>query len=140
MNATETNKALIRNFIATLDRQDWDAILRVVDPACRSHVGGQDGGRDEWVAMGKMFYAAFPDGRHEIEGVLAEGDQVILRAAFQGTHRGAFHGVPPSGRSVSVRLMLGYRSAGERVVEHWGQFDALGLMQQIGALPAAPAA
>jgi steroid delta-isomerase-like uncharacterized protein len=67
--------------------------------------------------------------------MIAEGDRVAARFTMRGTHRGAFFGVPPSGKSIEVQAMNFYRLAGGQFVEERGQPDLLGLMQQIGAIP-----
>jgi steroid delta-isomerase-like uncharacterized protein len=86
----------------------------------------------------KMYIAAFPDMRMDPEDVLASGEKVIVRVRARGTHQGDFMGVPPTGRSVSVEAIdiLHFRDDG-LVHEHWGVFDAMALMQQLGAVPAA---
>jgi steroid delta-isomerase-like uncharacterized protein len=91
--------------------------------------------REGWVAQGQMFYAAFPDGRHEIQSQYADGDVVVTRATWTGTHKAPFMGIPTSGKSVAVPAIMIHRFAGGRVAEHWGLFDAMALMQQIGAMP-----
>jgi len=135
MSNTENNKATVRRFIDAVDRQDWAAASDLTTPSLRVHVGGKDIDRDSWLGMGKMFAAAFPDGKHDIQDVIAEGDRVVLRGAFKGTHKGDFHGVPASGRAVAVDVIMIERVVEGRVVEHFVQFDAMGLMQQIGAMP-----
>lgn len=125
--------ALSRAFLATLDAQDWPALMERVAPGCVSHVGGQDLDRAHWQGMGQMFFAAFPDGRHVIERQLADGDTAVTIGAFEGTHRGEFMGIPATGRRIQLRTILLHRWADGRVIEHWGQFDSAGLVQQLTA-------
>ena len=91
--------------------------------------------------MFHMYRAAFPDLRMEAEDVLASGDKVVARVRATGTHQGEFMGMPATGKSVDVQVIDIMRFGGDGlVVEHWGLFDALGMMQQLGAIPApAPA-
>jgi predicted SnoaL-like aldol condensation-catalyzing enzyme len=84
-----------------------------------------------------MFRGAFPDYRVTIHDVIVEGDKVVTRKTFTGTHRGDWMGIPASGRRVSFGAIDIVRIDGGKVVEHWAQFDMLTLAQQIGALPAA---
>lgn len=130
-------KHLERHFYDVLDRQDWDTMQReLVSPEARAYAGGHALDRDGWREMGQMFYAGFPDGRHTIDDLVAEGDKVVMRGRFEGTHLGAFMGVPPTGRKISLNLITINRyDAQGRVVEHWGEFDGGGLIQQLGALP-----
>ncbi len=86
--------------------------------------------------LGRLFATAFPDGRYVLEDEVAEGDRVASRYTFRGTHLGAFGAVLPTGRTVAARGINVHRLAGGRIVEQWAQFDALGLLRQLGALPA----
>jgi steroid delta-isomerase-like uncharacterized protein len=91
--------------------------------------------------MFRMYRAAFPDLRMEAEDVLASGDTVVARVCATGTHEGEFMGLPATGKSIDVQLVDIIRFGDDGLArEHWGVFDALGMMQQLGAIPsAAPA-
>ncbi len=82
------------------------------------------------------FRAAFPDGRTTIEDAVAEGDTVVTRWTFHGTHEGEFAGIAPTGRRVMLAGINIDRIAGGKFVERWHQMDRLGLMQQLGVIPA----
>jgi steroid delta-isomerase-like uncharacterized protein len=88
-----------------------------------------------------MYVAAFPDLRFDAEDLLASGDKVVGRFRATGTHEGDFMGIPPTGKAVDVQGIDIIRFADDGLaLEHWGVFDALGMMQQLGAMPApAPA-
>ena len=87
-----------------------------------------------------MYRAAFPDLRMEPQDVLASGDKVVARARATGTNQGEFVGMPATGKSVDVQLIDIIRFGDDGLArEHWGVFDALGMMQQLGAIPAAHA-
>ena len=86
--------------------------------------------------------AAFPDIRFTVEDAIAQGDKVVARIVGRGTHLGPFsHPVfgelAPTGRPIVAHEICIYRIAGGKLVECWPQFDRLGLLQQLGALPAA---
>ena len=91
--------------------------------------------------MFHMYRAAFPDLHMEAEDVLASGDKVVARVRATGTHQGEFMGMPATGKNVDVQVIDIMRFGEDGLVrEHWGLFDALGMMQQLGAIPApAPA-
>jgi len=129
-------KKLVRDFIAALDRQDWKAVKETVSPGCRSRIGGQTLDRDGWLAMGQGFYAGFPDGKHQIDALLNEGDEVVMRCRWSGTHTAAFNGIPATGKRVELGLITTYKITDGRIVEHNGQFDSIGMMQQLGVFPA----
>ncbi len=78
---------------------------------------------------------AFPDVLFEAEDLVAEGDKVAFRLNWTGTHQGEFFGIPPTGTRATVSEMHMFRIADGKVVERWGEWDALGLMQQLGAAP-----
>ena len=87
-----------------------------------------------------MYRAAFPDLRMEAQDVLASGDKVVARTRATGTNQGEFMGMPATGKSVDVQLIDIIRFGDDGLArEHWGVFDALGMMQQLGAVPAPPA-
>jgi predicted ester cyclase len=85
------------------------------------------------------FRAAFPDFRATILDQVAEGDKVVTRKVFHGTHLGPFQGIGPTGREVEIHLIDIVRVADGRIVEHWNCVDRLGLLAQLGALPEAMA-
>lgn len=79
--------------------------------------------------------AAFPDLYVTVEAMIAEGDLVAKRYTMTGTQQGEFMGVPPSGRPVTMTGITIYRIKDGKVAECWWNYDALGLMMQIGAIP-----
>ena len=95
--------------------------------------------REGVIAFFKMFTGGFPDLRMELDDVLLDGDKAVARVTATGTHRGEFMGMPATGRTVAVQVIDIMRFDGDGLVaEHWGVFDALGMMQQLGAIPAGP--
>lgn len=82
-----------------------------------------------------MFRTAFPDLHLTVEDQIAEVDRVVSRITVRGTHQGELLGVPPTGKMVTVGLVDILRLDGGKIVERWGQFDALGMLQQLGAVP-----
>ena len=85
-----------------------------------------------------MFRAAFPDVTCEVEHLVAEGVFVSAHARFHGTHQGEFMGVPASGRPIAVHAFDLVQFIDGVGTAHWGVFDAMTLMQQIGAIPEPP--
>jgi predicted ester cyclase len=75
--------------------------------------------------------AAFPNYEIQAEDVLSDGDKVVVRGTFRGVHRGAFAGIEPTGMPVLAGLIIIYRVANGRIVDHWMQFDLFTLMQQL---------
>jgi predicted ester cyclase len=89
-----------------------------------------------WRQFTAPFSEAFPDLRLTIQDIAAEGNTVAARVAFHGTHRGELQGIPPTGKEVAFTSMEFNRVVGGKVEEHWVEIDLLGLMQQLGAVPA----
>jgi steroid delta-isomerase-like uncharacterized protein len=89
----------------------------------------------------RMLIAAFPDLHMVAEDVIASGDKVVARVRATGTHKGTFVGMSATGKRVDVNLIDIIRFGDDgRAREHWGVFDQLAMMQQLGAIPAAPPA
>ncbi|MCQ3973778.1 MAG: hypothetical protein DPW09_10070 [Anaerolineae bacterium] len=82
-----------------------------------------------------MFLSGFPDGQWVEEDLMAEGDKVVGRYTFHGTHQGEFFGIPATGKQVTVSNIHIMRFVDGKIVEHWGNGDDLGLLQQLGAVP-----
>jgi predicted ester cyclase len=74
--------------------------------------------------------------RVNIDDVVAEGDKLVFRLTMRGTHPGALMGLPPTGEQAAVAGISIRRSAGGKLVEGWDAHDALGMLQQLGAMPA----
>ena len=91
---------------------------------------------DSLGAFMRVGESGFPDIQWTLEEMVAEGDKVAARFTMRGTHRGTFFGVPPTERLIVAQAMNIYRLSGGQFVEEHGQPDMLGLLQQIGAVPA----
>jgi predicted ester cyclase len=82
-----------------------------------------------------MFRRAFPNLYITIDDQIARGNKVVTRWTAHGTHLGDLMGLPSTGRDVTVTGIAIGRVVANRLVEYWGNFDALGLIQQIGVIP-----
>ncbi len=82
-----------------------------------------------------MYRSAFPDVHFTIEDHIAEGDLLVTRWTARGTHQGAFRGIPATGKQAVVTGISISRAADGKFIEGWTNFDALGLLQQLGAVP-----
>ena len=82
-----------------------------------------------------MLRAGFPDHDAVVHDQLVDGDKVITRKTFTGTHGGEFLGVPPTGRRVTIGVIDIVRVDDGKIVEHWNVVDLLGALQQMGAAP-----
>ncbi|HET9983229.1 MAG TPA: ester cyclase family protein [Longimicrobiales bacterium] len=87
----------------------------------------------------EAFLAAFPDLSLDVEQLIEDGDTVATRGVWRGTHQGEFLGVPATGRRVEARYVDFWRIADGEVAGNWVTMDLLGVLQQLGAAPAAAA-
>ena len=87
-------------------------------------------------AAAAMFRAALPDWRSEVVQLVAEDDIVVERFHASGTHDGELMGVPATGRTLVLRGINVFRVDGDQIAERWGQLDQLGLLRQLGVIPA----
>lgn len=136
--SAEENKAVIRRWIEAYNERDLEGEADVLAPDYVAHVPAVPGpleGLEAWRRFTGPFTEAFPDLRLTIEDIMAEGDMVAARVAFQGTHRGEFQGIPPTGKEVAFSSIEVNRVRNGKVEEHWVELDLLGLMQQLGAIP-----
>ena len=134
--STEENKATIRSFYEAAG--DPERALEFVSPDFVDHslpVGVRQG-REGFRRHVAMFKQAFPDLRVEVEHLVAEGDMVADRVVVRGTHQGELMGIPATGKQVVLTSTNINHLAGGQIVEHWGDADNLGLLQQLGVVPA----
>ncbi len=82
-----------------------------------------------------MYRKAFPDLRLTIDDQIAEGETVVTRWTATGTHEGELMGIPPTGKQATTTGININHVSGGKLVDGWGIFDQLGLLQQIGAVP-----
>ena len=139
---SEENKALARRSweIVTEGSLDVleDALAEVYADDLVLHEPDEDVvGIDGLKQFVSMIRAAFPDLRVTLEDDIAEGDKVVSRWTGQGTHQGELMGIAPTGNQVRVTGITIHRIEDGKIVEEWENFDALGMMQQIGAIPSA---
>ena len=73
-----------------------------------------------------------PDGRFTNDEQIAEGDRVVQCWSFKGTHKGEFFGVPGTGKLVAFTGTTRLRIADGKVAEHWGHWDVIGWLKQVG--------
>ncbi len=137
MSAEDINKRLMREFLEEVwnkgDRRFVDEhfseefVPHFLPPSFPANREGLKKHIDLWLS-------AFPDYRTATEDVVGDEDRVVVRWRFQGTHKGHFMGIPPTGKEVNVTGMTEFRLAEGKIVEGWSQADALGLLVQLGVV------
>jgi predicted ester cyclase len=133
----DANKALVRRFYAeVVGRGDLSRVADFVAQGYLDHNAEEAGrGPDVLRAHIEALRRTFPDFTLDIDEILAEGDKVVTRVSGQGTHRGEWMGIRPTGAVVRVKGINIDRIADGRIVEHWGEADSLGMLRQMGVDP-----
>jgi predicted ester cyclase len=135
----EDNKQRVRRFLDDVTAGNLAALDDIVAPDFKDHQSLPPGIPPTLAGLKAFFQAhrvAFPDWKVTIEDMVADGDRVWDRLKVEGTNTGPFMGLPPTGRRVSFEVLDISRFTGGKLVEHWGVADNLGLMQQLGLIPA----
>src|SRR3712207_716323 len=136
----EENKALVRREIEEVfsAQGDLDVADEIFAADYVNHnalspdpTRGPEGAKE----YARMYRNAFPDVQLSIEDQVAEGDKVVTRWIGSGTHQGEMMGIAPTGNRVRVTGITISRIEDGKIVEEWDNFDALGMMQQLGAIP-----
>jgi steroid delta-isomerase-like uncharacterized protein len=133
----EANKELVRRYQEAHNANNLDALNAIVasDLITHNQMPGLPAGLEGGKQVHQIAVAAFPDFHATIEELVAEGDRVVARMTFRGTHTaGEFMGIPPSGRRFEFSAISIFRIADGKIVEHWGEEDALGWLRQLGAM------
>jgi steroid delta-isomerase-like uncharacterized protein len=136
---SEENKTLARRFLEeAFNEGNLGVVDEIVasdyvlhDPTLPEEVRGPEGVK----GFVQMYRSAYPDTAITVEEQIAEGDDVVTRWTGRGTHQGELLGVPPSGNRVEVAGITIDRISGGKFAESWTNYDALGMLEQIGAIP-----
>jgi len=134
----EENKAIYRRFVEeVINRGNLDPIPELYSPDYVDHSAppGAPPGLDGVRMIPTMFRGAFPDVHFDIVHLAGEGDKVASYVVGHGTNTGPFMGMPPTGKQATWESMGIFRVADGKIVEHWGQPDIFGLLQQLGLIP-----
>ncbi len=133
--STEDNKALVRRWYEDFNQRNLEYELFISDfvyhtPSMTLR------GLDEFKQFLSHYLTAFPDARFTVEDEIAEGELVASRATLHGTHQGEFMGIQPTGKQVTSTGIALDRIVGGKFVEGWLEADNLGMLQQLGVIPA----
>jgi steroid delta-isomerase-like uncharacterized protein len=137
--STEENKALARRWFEDLfNAGNLEVAEEIVapdhvnhDPTLPDIPPGPEGQKQ----IVNLYRGAFTNAHISVEDQLAEGDRVVTRWTGSGTHQGELMGVAPTGNQVTITGLTINRISEGKIVESWSNYDALGMMRQIGAIP-----
>ena len=137
--SADDNRSLTQRFYAEVwNKGNLDAVDDIMTGDFVDHAAppGFPSGPEGAKQVFTMYRTAFPDFRLSLEDLIAEGDKVVARWVTHGTHQGELMGIPPTGKPVTVTGIDLFRFAGGKIAEHWAEFDMMGMMQQLGVIPA----
>jgi len=138
---SEENKEKVRRF---LEEAFGQGKTEVVDELLHSDFvcydpnseAGEIRGADTVKGEIEYFHSAVPDLSWRVEDQVAEGDKVVSRYTVSGTHQGEFFGVPGTGKRIEMTgIQIDRFDESGKLVEEWPEYDLLGVMKQIGAIP-----
>lgn len=133
--ASTDNQAIFRRVMEEGFGQGNLAVLdELMAPSFIEHEAGAGDGREGAKAIVTMLHTAFPDLRVTIEEMSADGEKLWARVTFDGTHTGDLLGTPPTGKRVRVEAIDLCRFSAGKLAEHWGVFDRMGMMEQVGVI------
>ncbi len=137
--STEDNKALMSRFLEEVFNKKKLAALdefiapNQVDHTLPPFLPTTPEGTKQAI---NIFLKAFPDVHLTVEDMIAEGDKVVTRYTSRGTQKGVFMGIPPTGKQITISSIIIARIADGKIVEEWGLDDQMGMLQQLGIIPA----
>jgi steroid delta-isomerase-like uncharacterized protein len=139
--STEQNKALALRFgqegwgTSLNWEQVWDELM-APDVIHHFNSGAEPiVGLEANKTFNASLFKGFPDIKHTLEDVIAEGDRVVYRTTLQGTHTGEFLGIPPTGKSAKINDFTLLQIANSKIVEWWYECNLLEVMKQLGLMP-----
>ena len=100
------------------------------------HFANEGQNTEQYKGLCQAYFAAFPDLYITIDDLIAEGDKVTKVWTAHSTHRGEFMGIPATGKRITVKGIEVFRIADGKIVELWASMDNLGMLQQLGVIPA----
>src|SRR5688572_16279759 len=137
--AMASNKDVVQQVIDAINSGQLDDIDASVADSYVIHdpVDG-DLDRDGFKRMLEKYRAAFPDMRMSTDELTEAGDRVLYRWTLRGTHQGELQGIPATGKAVVVHGISIIRFEQDKAAEEFVEWDALGLLNQLGAVGEQP--
>ena len=132
---SEDNKALaLRDYEEIWNNKNLAVIDELYEQEHLRHGSVGESGNEGYRQFVTMYIEAFPDVRFTVDDIIAEGDKVVTRWTATGSHKGDLPDIPATGTLVTVTGINIHRISDGKIVEEWGNWDALGLMQQLGVI------
>jgi steroid delta-isomerase-like uncharacterized protein len=128
-------RMLAERYLNGLNEHDPDAVDGFVAVDYINHNAYVADGREANRAWWAVFFTAFPDIEPTMDDLVVDGDRVVGRFTYRGTHAGPLYGVPPTGNAIEMRSIDIWRIENGEFAEHWDELNYLELFQQMGLVP-----
>jgi len=133
----DENRVAVKRARDCWNRGDLSGYMQMYDSDVQLHgYAGVDRGLEQVQRFYEEFWRAFPGSQLVFEDIISAEDKVVCRFVVEATHAGPFQGLPATGKPIVMRGITILRFADGKCVERWSQADSLGLLVQLGALPA----
>lgn len=134
------NKAIVRRLYEEIwNKRKLELINQIISPSHAlqaPNVAGSAVGPEAYKLQTTLFLAGYPDLHWTVEDLIAEEDKVVACWTISGTHKGDFMGIPATNKKVSVDGMTIHHITNGKIMDSYSNWDALGMMQQLGVVPA----
>jgi len=133
----ETNKTIVRSFVAAWNERDFDRFDELMADDATLAVSGMTvscSPRDTR-AIAEQWTAAFSDWRFDLLALIAEGDHVVAHMPYHGTFTNPLFGISPTGRAAEVDEMVVFRIDNGKIAQAWEVYDEAGMWRQLGVAP-----
>jgi steroid delta-isomerase-like uncharacterized protein len=133
------NKAIIRRLYEEIwNKRKVELVSEIISPSHALQapvVPGSAVGPEAYKRMLMLFFAGYPDLHFQVEDIIAEADKVVACWTLAGTHKGEYLGIPATNKKVSVDGITIHHIANGKIMDSYSNWDALGMMQQLGVIP-----
>ena len=129
------NKTLVKRMYEAANERDFEVYKEVVAPEYAWYVPSRNTesiSREGTIEFLREMFSAFPDCHWSIEDLIAEGNIVVSRFIFRGTHEGEYQGIPATGNKIEISGFMMTRIENGKLVEDKEDVDMLGMMMQLG--------
>jgi len=134
------NKAIVRRLYQEVwNKRKFEVMSEIISPSHAlqaPNISGSSIGPEAYKRQVLSFLAGYPDLHWTIEDIIAEKDKVVACWTISGTHKGDYMGIPATNKKVSVDGITVHLIANGKIMDSYSNWDALGLMRQLGAVPA----